>query len=77
MSELRCRHRLPRPELAGYCDLIDEETGEVVATAADTLKRAAVRYPHLRPCPRCRGSRGTWNWIDRKGCVGCPDAVRD
>lgn len=58
-----CRHRLPSPELAG------RKTWE-------QLREDAKRYPHLRPCPRCKGSRGTWNWIYRKDCAGCPDAVK-
>lgn len=75
IPELRCRHRLPNPETAGYCDRIDPETGEVLMSAWDALREAARRSPDLRPCPRCKGSRGTWNWIYRKDCAGCPDAV--
>ncbi len=73
---LRCRHRLTDPRLAGYCDQIDPETGEVLKSAWDALREAARRSPDLRPCPRFRGSRGTWNWIYRTTCLKCPDAVR-
>lgn len=59
---LRCRHRLPSSELAGY-------------TTWDGLYEAARRSPDLRPCPRHKGSRGTWNWIYRETCRKCPDAV--
>ena len=61
---LRCRHRLPSPELAGY-------------TTWEGLREAAERNPDLRPCPRQKGSRGTWNWIYRETCRKCPDAVRE
>lgn len=37
--EIRCRHRLPSPELAGF-------------TTLERLREAAARYPHLRPCPK-------------------------
>ena len=60
---LRCRHRLPNPELTGY-------------TTWEGLREAAERHPDLRPCPRQLGSRGTWNWIYRETCRKCPDAVR-
>lgn len=59
---LRCRHRLPSPKLAGY-------------TTWEGLSKAATRSPDLRPCPRQKGSRGTWNWIYRETCRKCPDAV--
>ena len=36
---IRCRHRIPSPEAAGYQTL-------------EGLKEAARRYPHLRPCPK-------------------------
>ena len=36
---IRCRHRIPSPEAAGYETL-------------EGLKAAAARYPHLRPCPK-------------------------
>ncbi|WP_165177395.1 hypothetical protein [Desulfovibrio sp. ZJ369] len=75
MTVLRCRHLLPNPETAGYCDRIDPDTGEVIK-AWDALREAARRSPDLRPCPRHKGSRGTWNWIYRKDCAGCPDAVK-
>ncbi|WP_165177508.1 hypothetical protein [Desulfovibrio sp. ZJ369] len=73
---MRCRHRLPNPETAGYCDRIDPETGEVLMSAWDALREAARRSPDLRPCPRQLGSRGTWNWIYRTTCEKCPDAVK-
>lgn len=75
-TALCCRHRLPNPELAGYCDRIDPDTGEVLMSGWDALREAARRSPDLRPCPRCKGSRGTWNWIYRKDCARCPDAVK-
>lgn len=74
---LRCRHRLPSPELAGYCDVVHPETGEVLKTAIQGLREGAQRHPDLRPCPRHKGSRGTWNWIYRTTCRKCPDAVRE
>lgn len=73
---LRCRHRLPSPEAAGYCDRLDQLTGEVVS-GWDALREAARRHPDVRPCPRHRGSRGTWNWIERMACARCPDAVEE
>lgn len=74
-AALRCRHRLPGPEAAGYCDRVDSETGEVIRSGWDALREAAKRHPELRPCPRHRGRRGTWNWIYRATCAKCPDAV--
>lgn len=38
---IHCRHRLPSPETAGFCDVTDAETGEV-RLALDSLQR---------PCP--------------------------
>ena len=76
MSEVRCRHRLPNPEAAGYCDKLDPETGEVIKSAMDALKEAARRSPDLRPCPLHKGTRGTWHWIERKWCEKCPEAIR-
>lgn len=61
---LRCRHRLPGPELAGY-------------RTWEGLREGARRSPDLRPCPRHKGSRVTWNWIYRETCRKCPDAVRE
>ena len=61
---LRCRHRLPNPELAGYITW-------------DGLRGAAERNRDLRPCPRQKGSRGTWTWIYRETCRKCPDAVEE
>ena len=69
---IHCRHRLPSPETAGFCDVTDAETGEV-RLALDSLKAAAARSPHLR----CKGKLGTWNWTYRKYCETCPDAVRE
>ncbi len=51
--DIRCRHRLPSPELAGYCDIIEPDTGEVVSRGWDRLREAARRHPEIRPCPRC------------------------
>lgn len=62
MGEMCCRRRLPSPELAG-------------CLTWEALKEKAARYPHLRPCPRILGSRRTWQWIYRKGCDRCPDAL--
>lgn len=65
-----CRRRLPSPELAGFVDVVDPETGEVLKSAVDALREAAARSPDLRPCPRRR-----WNWIYRTTCRKCPEAV--
>ncbi|WCB45184.1 hypothetical protein [Nitratidesulfovibrio vulgaris] len=51
------------------CPSTPEEAG---AITVEHLKRLARQYPHLRPCPRHRGSRGTMQWIDRKACASCP-----
>lgn len=59
----RCRYRLPNPETAGYM-------------TQEALMAAAHRSPDLRPCPNQKGSRGTWNWIERKCCEACPNLVR-
>lgn len=59
---IRCRHRLPGPELAGH-------------TTWESLKEAARKHPDLRPCPRLKGKSGAWWWIYRKNCETCPDAV--
>jgi hypothetical protein len=56
----RCRHRLPNPEIVG-------------AMTWDILKAKVRRYPHLRPCPRCTGELGTWNWVYVRNCASCPD----
>ena len=77
MSGVRCRIRLPSPESSGIGDRIDPETGEVIEMALDRLKRIAVECPDLRPCPKHKGSKGTWNWIERKACNRCENAVRD
>ncbi len=58
---LVCRHRLPAPERAGCATL-------------DALRARAKRYPHLRPCPRRKGARGSWQWIERARCATCPEA---
>ena len=68
---IRCRHRLPSPEDAGFCDIVDPETGEVRVSAMDALKQAAAQHPDLRPCPHHK-----WHWIYRKTCAKCPDAVK-
>ena len=70
MPELRCRHRLPSPAVAGAGDIVDRETGEVLKLAVDVLREWAAQYPHLRPCPSVR-----WDWRDRKNCDGCAEAV--
>ena len=64
MDNPRCRLRLPSPELAG-------------CLTWEALREKAAHYPHLRPCPRILGSRGTWQWIYRKGCELCPDALNN
>jgi hypothetical protein len=58
---VKCRFRLPNPEAAGYATL-------------EKLKEAAGLYPHLRPCPRHKGENGTWDWVYRNRCDGCPEA---
>ena len=68
--EIRCRHRLPSPELAGCCDIIDQETGEVLRDAVDALRDWAAQYPHLRPC-----KKHSWNWLYRKACAKCGDRI--
>lgn len=74
---LRCSIRLPSPEVAGCCDVVNWETGEVMKDAREVLLECAERWPHLRPCPRHKGSRGTWNWIERTSCETCSRAVRE
>jgi len=61
---IRCQHRLPGPEAAGY-------------VSVEKLREAAEQAPHLRPCPRHRGTYGSWNWIDRKHCAKCPHRVEE
>lgn len=73
----RCKYRLPSPETAGFCDVVNRQTGEVLKTGLEGLREAARRSPDLRPCPLHKGSRGTWNWIYRTACAKCPDAVKD
>lgn len=58
---LDCRHRLPSPELAGR-------------TTWEQLRKDREKYPHLRPCPRILGSRGTWQWVNRSACEVCREA---
>lgn len=59
-----CRHKLPDPEAAG-------------AENRETILRWAEQYPHLRPCPRCKGKRGTWNWVAVKKCGTCIERKRE
>ena len=60
--EIRCRHRLPSPELAGCCDIIDQETGEVLRDAVDALRD----WPrNIRICGPARSIAGT-------GCIERP-----
>ena len=73
----RCKSRLLSPETAGFCDIVNPETGEVFKTGLESLREAALRSPHLRPCPKHKGSRGTWNWIERTWCEKCPAALKD
>ena len=61
---IRCLYRLPNPETAGHITLAG-------------LKEAALAYPHLRPCPRHTSERALWQWIDRKYCEKCPNAVHE
>lgn len=51
------------------CPRTPQEAG---CTTVEALKQAAVARPHLRPCPRYRGSRGTMLWIYRTHCSSCP-----
>ncbi len=45
---------------------------EAGATTKDVLLTMAREYPHLRPCPKKRGSQGTMDWIARTACATCP-----
>lgn len=74
---MSCRVRLPKPELAGYCDTVDPKTGEVLVLAMDRLKDAAAQYPHLRPCHKEKMPGGDWAWVEKKGCVKCMDYVEE
>ena len=76
MPKARCRHRLPSPAVAGAGDIVDRETGEVLRLAVDVLRDWAAQWPHLRPCPRHKGSKGTWDWTYRNYCENCPEAIR-
>lgn len=60
MVVIHCRHRLPTPETTG-------------AVSWDVVKAWAALYPHLRPCPRQKGARGTWDWVYRDICGKCPE----
>jgi hypothetical protein len=60
---VRCRTKLPGPEIAGFATW-------------DVLRDAAEKYPDLRPCPKQRGSQGSWLWIEKKVCGKCTEAVR-
>lgn len=51
------------------CPRTPEEAG---ATSIEALKEMARRSPHLRPCPRFRGSRGCMQWVYRTTCETCP-----
>ena len=74
---VHCSVRLPAPEVAGCCDIVDRESGKVVKEAVQVLREWAELWPHLRPCPKQKGSRGTWNWIERTVCETCSRAVRN
>ncbi len=50
------------------CPTTPEEAGY---TSVEALKQAAAEWPHLRPCPRYRGTRGTMQWIYRSLCRTC------
>lgn len=50
------------------CPKTPQEAG---ASSVAQLKDMATRYPHLRPCPRHRGTQGTMMWINRKHCSSC------
>ncbi len=69
---LRCSHRLPSPEIAGRCDIIDRETGRMIKTGWELIKEDAAMYQHLRPCPQKK-----WNRVNRKRCEKCQEAVLD
>lgn len=52
-SAIRCTIRAPSPQACGYKDW-------------ETVREAAEKYPHLRPCPK-----KNWWWIYRKNCLEC------
>ena len=58
----RCRQALSSPELAG-------------AESWELLREWARNHPDLRPYPKQRGSKGTWNWVSRGLCRKCRDMV--
>jgi hypothetical protein len=64
MAKLRCKHRLPSPDIAG-------------AQTWDLLKGWSAQFPHLRPCPKRKDLSGGWNWIYKKLCEKCSAAERD
>ena len=41
-------------------------------TTWEQLREDRKRYPHLRPC-----IKAGWNWIYRKSCEKCPEAIEE
>jgi len=60
---------------AGYTDVIDEATGEIVKTAEDLMKEACERNPELRPCAR-KTDILNGGWAEKKTCRKCPHMKR-
>ncbi|MFI3272336.1 MAG: hypothetical protein R3Y11_09600 [Pseudomonadota bacterium] len=55
---------MPSPEAVGF-------------TTKAGLLAAAKRSPHLRPCPKHRGTFGTWNWVYVTLCDRCKNKIED
>ena len=75
IMDIRCRHKLPNSRTAGFGDIVNEETGEVLVTAKELLLKQAKQYPHLRPCPKYKDKSGFWEWTYREYCRKCINAV--
>jgi hypothetical protein len=64
MSDVKCRHKIASPEQCG-------------AQTWAQVRELAARYPDVRPCLKHVGSRGCPQWVERKCCAKCKDAVRE
>jgi hypothetical protein len=63
-DEIKCRHKITTPEQCG-------------ATTWAQVRELKDRYPDVRPCPVRLGSSGLPQWIERRFCLKCKDAVRN